>query len=147
MNTTHLSYNPLSTVGFDRLFERLNAMHDAAQTPSSYPPYNIIKSSENEYIIELAVAGFSADELDITFKENVLTIKGTPNTQTDKAYVHKGIASRAFSRVFTLADTVEVTGSSLNSGMLCVFLENIIPETKKARKIVIGSEPPQLIKE
>lgn len=147
MNTSHLTYSPLSTVGFDRLFEKLTSGLDAAQNSSTYPPYNIVKADADNYIIELAVAGFSSDELDISFKENTLTIVGQPKKE-DKNYIHKGIAARAFSRVFTLADTVEVHGASLNSGMLHVFLENILPEAKKERKILIGNvTEPQLLKE
>jgi molecular chaperone IbpA len=147
MNTSHLSYNALSpsTVGFDRLFEKL--VSGLETTQSTYPPYNIVKTDEDKYVIELAVAGFSSDELDISFKESTLTIVGQPKKE-DRKYVHKGIASRAFSRVFTLADTVEVKGADLNSGMLHVFLENILPEAKKERKILIGNViEPQLLKE
>jgi molecular chaperone IbpA len=153
MNTNSLSYNTLSpsTIGFDRLFEKLVMSISHDQTQSSYPPYNIVKSGEDQYIIELAVAGFKDEELDISFKENTLTIVGQPKKE-ERDYIHKGIAARAFSRVFTLADTVEVAGASLNSGMLYVYLENIIPEAKKSRKILIGTvtrsdTEPQLLKE
>jgi len=153
MNTNSLSYNTLSpsTVGFDRLFEKLVMSISHDQTQTSYPPYNIVKSGEDQYTIELAIAGFKEEELDISFKESTLTIVGQPKKE-ERDYIHKGIAARAFSRVFTLADTVEVAGASLNSGMLYVYLENIIPEAKKSRKILIGTvtrsgTEPQLLKE
>jgi molecular chaperone IbpA len=137
---TNYTYDPFNTVGFDRLFDRLARMHETAQNQSGYPPYNIIKNGEDEYVIELAVAGFTIDELDITFKDQTITVKGTPKKE-EKTYVHKGIASRAFTRTFTLADTIEIVDADLKSGMLYIMLKNIIPENKKERKIAIGAQP------
>lgn len=139
MNTTY-SYDPFNTVGFDRLFDRLSRMHETVQNQSSYPPYNIVKSGDDSYVIELAVAGFSHDELDITFKDHTVVVKGTPKKE-DKTYVHKGIASRSFTRTFTLADTVEVLDADIQNGMLYIRLLNIIPDSKKERKIAIGPQP------
>lgn len=140
---TNYSYDPFNTVGFDRLFDRLAKMHETVQNQSSYPPYNIIKNGEDEYVIELAVAGLNIDELDIAFKDHTITVKGTPKKE-EKTYVHKGIASRAFTRTFTLADTIEVMGADMKSGMLYIMLKNVIPENKKERKIAIGPHPKPL---
>lgn len=148
MNAVTYNYDPFNTVGFDRLFNRLAKMHETSQNHSTYPPYNIVKSGEDQYTIELAVAGFTYDELDITFKDHTLIVKGTPNKE-EKTYVHKGIASRTFTRTFTLAETIEVIEANMNAGMLLITLENIIPENKKERKIAIGAPKPlhQLLNE
>ena len=138
MNANTLHFN---TIGFDRLVERLNSLPDIVQ--NTYPPYNIIKTGDDDYIIEIALAGFKFDELDISLSEHILTVTGTPNKE-DKTYIHKGIASRAFTRKFTLADTVEVVGADIEAGMLNISLKNIIPESKKERKIVIGPTPKPL---
>lgn len=137
------SYDPFNTVGFDSLFARLAKMHETAQNQSSYPPYNIIKSGDDHYVIELAVAGFTPDELDIIFKDHTITIKGTPTKSEEKTYVHKGIASRAFTRTFTLADTIEILEADIQNGMLYIRLMNVVPEAKKERKIAIGSQREQ----
>ena len=109
----------------------------------SYPPYNIKKVSENKYVIELAVAGFGKQDLEMELNEGVLSIKGRTSLDTltkdgvDQTYLYKGIADRAFTRQFTLADTVEIKNAELINGMLKVWLENIIPEHKKPKKIDI----------
>ena len=121
-------------IGFDNIVERL---HKQANNSGNYPPYNIIKTGDTSYIVEIAVAGFTKEDIDITLQEGSLTIEGKPVEVETTSYVHKGIASRAFTRKFTLADTIEVKGADLNNGMLQVFLENIIPEAKKPRKIEI----------
>ena len=130
-----------STVGFDRLFSLLDrATLDG--TPG-YPPYNIERTDENSYRITVAVSGFSQSELSIVAKENTLTIKGekTGNENAnDKAEVlYRGIAARAFERVFQLADYVVVKNASLENGLLHVDLVREIPEAKKPRQIPIGN--------
>lgn len=124
-------------VGFDRIFDRVNAATKLANV-QKYPPYNIIKTDENNYLIELAVAGFGPDDVDIELHNGVLTISGKVETSSEDKYVYKGIANRSFERKFTLADTVEVEGVDLNQGILTVKLKNVIPEEKKPRKIPIG---------
>jgi len=132
-----------STVGFDRLLSTLDeALNIPEKVLTSYPPYNIAKISEDKYVIELAVAGFKREEIDITLEDNKLTIQGNANKDeiADKTYYHRGIALRNFTRVFTLADTVVVSNADLVDGMLVVQLHNVIPESKKPRKIALGNQ-------
>lgn len=131
-----------STVGFDRLLSTLDeALNIPEKVLTSYPPYNIAKISEDKYVIELAVAGFKREEIDITLEDNKLTVQGNAKKDEDgnKTYYHRGIALRNFTRVFTLADTIVVNSADLVDGMLIVELQNIIPESKKPRKISLGS--------
>jgi len=131
-----------STVGFDRLLSTLDeALNIPDKVLTSFPPYNIAKISEDKYVIELAVAGFKREEIDITLEDNKLTVQGNAKKDEDngKTYYHRGIALRNFTRVFTLADTVIVNSADLVDGMLVVELQNIIPESKKPRKISLGS--------
>src|SRR5271169_3134970 len=132
-----------STVGFDRLFSLLDQA--TADGSPGYPPYNIERTGDNTYRISVAVSGFAQDELSIVAKENTLTIKGEKTANEngkDKAEVlYRGIAARAFERVFQLADFVQVKNASLENGLLHVDLVREIPEAKKPRNIPIsGSE-------
>lgn len=140
MTYLQTKYDPFTTVGFDRIFDRITALHTEGQVKAnSYPPYNITKESETTYIVELAVAGFTEENLDIEVKDGQLTIEGKiDSTDTEKEFLHRGIAARAFSRKFTLAETVVVRDASLENGMLRILLENIIPEEQKPKKITIG---------
>jgi len=127
-----------STVGFDRLLTTLDeALNIPDKVLTSFPPYNIAKISDDRYVIELAVAGFKREEIDITLEDNKLTVQGNAKKDDDngKTYYHRGIALRNFTRVFTLADTVVVKSADLVDGMLVIELENVIPENKKPRKI------------
>jgi len=137
----------LASVGFDRLFDAFDQIEKAASTrPSTnYPPYNIIKRGENQYAVELAVAGFKPDELDVTAEGNKLTIVGQVKNSIEGEYLHKGIATRDFRHEFTLAETVVVKSADLRDGLLVVQLENVIPEEKKPRKIFIGGNNAQLV--
>jgi molecular chaperone IbpA len=148
MRTFDLTPFYRSTVGFDRLFSLLDQTAEAA-TPS-YPPYNIERTGENVYRISVAVSGFTQGELSIVSKENTLTIKGekTANENGGKAEVlYRGIAARAFERVFQLADYVQVKNASLENGLLHVDLVREIPEAKKARSIpiAVSSAAPQVV--
>jgi molecular chaperone IbpA len=130
-----------STVGFDRLFSLLDrATSDG--TPG-YPPYNIERTGENAYRISVAVSGFSQGELSIVAKENTLTIKGektaNENGKDKSEVIYRGIAARAFERVFQLADFVQVKSAALEHGLLHVDLVREIPEAKKPRVIPISS--------
>jgi len=126
-------------LGFERIFDRANTASRLASNQQKYPPYNIIKTGENTYLIELAVAGFDEEDFDIELHDGMLTIKGNMTAiDEDAEYVFKGIATRNFERKFTLADTVQVQGVSLNQGMLMINLVNVIPDEKKPRKIPIG---------
>ncbi len=143
------TYDPFTTVGFDRIFDRITRMHETTTKATGYPPYNIMRNTDTQYSIEMAVAGFTEADLDITLKEGILTVKGNAEAKEDKNYVHRGIAARSFVRTFTLADTIEISGASLENGMLIIGLENMIPEEKKERKIAISSykSKPELLVE
>lgn len=131
-----------SSIGFDhvnRLFDLANRLDDNAV---SYPPYNIEKRGEDAYRITMAVAGFKADELDVTVKENSLIVTGKAGEQPadgEVTYLHRGIARRAFERRFELADTVKVVGAELNDGLLHIALKREVPEAKKPRQIEINT--------
>lgn len=130
-------YDPFA-IGFDKFFNRLNDLQTQAAKAITYPPYNIRKVNDNTYVIEMAVAGFGKQDIEITLEENTLKIAGNVKGESDdKNYIFKGIAERPFSRTFTLADTVEIKNADLVNGMLRIFLDNIIPE-KKARKVTIN---------
>ena len=122
-------------VGFDNHFNKLSKIHDEySKSIPGYPPYNIKKIDENRYVVEMAVAGFAKQDIDITLEDGKLIIKG--NTKDDdQNYLFKGIATRAFTRTFALTDTIEVKNADLVNGMLKVFFEHIIPEHKKPKKI------------
>ena len=149
MRTYDLTPFYRSTVGFDRLFNLL----DQATSDGSpgYPPYNIERTGENAYRISVAVSGFAQNELSIVAKENTLTIKGDKvggdNGKDKSEVLYRGIAARAFERVFQLADFVVVKNASLENGLLHVDLVREIPEAKKPRNIPIGSAAaaPQVI--
>jgi molecular chaperone IbpA len=138
MNT--IDFSPLfrHAVGFDRMQTMLDTATRLDSTSQSYPPYNIETVSENSYTISLAVAGFPPDDLEVTVKENILIITAQ-TSQANKAaqFLHHGIAQRAFERRFQLADSVKVTGSSLENGMLRIDIVREIPEAQKPRKIEI----------
>lgn len=130
-----------STVGFDRLFNDLDRVIANSAINNSYPPYNIEKINENEFVISLAVAGFTMDDLEITHDGNELTITGTtPTSDEDKTYLHKGIAARGFTRVFTVADHVEVDTAELELGLLNIYLKRNVPEELQPKRIAITSK-------
>lgn len=135
-------FTPLtrSAVGFDRLFSLLETASRAE--PAGWPPYNIETVSENQYRIEIAVAGFRPDELNVEAKENVLIVTGrkTANDQgEERRFLHRGLAERDFERRFQLADYVVVTGARLENGLLSLDLERQLPEALKARRIPIAT--------
>ena len=129
-----------STIGFDRLFDMLENS-SAGQGQENYPPFDLIKTGENEYRIELAVAGFKPEEIDITAQQNVLLVSGRKseeNEQKGADYIYRGIANRSFERRFALADHIQVRGADLKDGLLQIELLREIPEAMKPRKIDIG---------
>jgi molecular chaperone IbpA len=137
-----LDYSPFfrTTVGFDRLLDLLDQAEGNAQ---GYPPYNIERSDENHYRVTLAVAGFAQKDLGIEVRDGVLTVEGKRGeANAQPAYLHQGIAGRAFERQFQLAEHVEVKGARLENGLLHIELERIVPEEKKPRKIVINAAEP-----
>ncbi|HVY19094.1 MAG TPA: Hsp20 family protein [Bauldia sp.] len=140
MRTFDLTPFYRSTVGFDRLFNLLDAnVGGEAQT---YPPYNIERTGEDAYRITMAVAGFGEADLSIEAKENTLTVKGEKKADAEKKeseFLYRGIGARAFERRFQLADYVEVKGANLENGLLHVDLVRVVPESKKPRTISIGN--------
>lgn len=131
-----------STVGFDRLFDMLENSSFGQGQQENYPPFDLIKLGDNDYRIELAVAGFKADEIDITAQQNVLIVSGKKNEESeqhDSDYIYRGIANRSFERRFALADHIQVRGADLKDGLLAVDLVREIPDAMKPRKIDIGS--------
>ena len=127
-----------ATIGFDRLFDELERSF-ANSASTGYPPYNIAQINQDEYMISLAVAGFSMDNLEITKDKNVLRIEGTSPKGDEKVnYLHKGIGGRSFRREFTLADHVEVENATLDLGMLNIHLKREVPEALQPKKIAIN---------
>lgn len=134
-----VDFSPLyrSMVGFDRLADLLDSA--ASETASGYPPYNIERTGENEYRIEIAVAGFRRDELTIDVKESVLTVQGRKAaTDAERHFVHRGLAERSFERRFQLSEYVVVTDAQLADGLLSINLRRELPEALKPRRIEIG---------
>ena len=139
----HFDLSPLyrSTVGFDRLFSLLDQASGVESGVPGYPPYNIERTGENAYRITIAVAGFGEADLAIESKENALSVRGEKQANDNgqpREILHQGIAARAFERRFQLADYVQVTGASLENGLLHIDLVREIPEAKKPRQIAIG---------
>ena len=128
-----------STVGFDRLFDMLENSN-TGQAQENYPPFDLIKLGDNDYRIELAVAGFKPGEIDITAQQNVLIVSGKKEDSDSKGsdYIYRGIATRSFERRFALADHIQVRGADLKDGLLAIELVREIPEAMKPRKISIG---------
>ena len=127
------------SVGFDSIFDRFFDMDTTRD--SGYPPYNIRKINEAQYVIEIALAGFSKDDIEIELTEGNLAVRSKKEEETngDESFVHKGIAKRSFLRSWTLSDDIIVKGADLKDGMLVIDLEKVIPEEKKPRLIQIGS--------
>jgi molecular chaperone IbpA len=139
MRTTDFAPLYRSVVGFDRLAALLDsaAAQDSAQ---GYPPYNIERTDENAYRIEIAVAGFKPEDLDIQVKENLLTVIGRKVANDDqRKFLHRGLAERNFERRFQLADYVVVTDAALADGLLSISLKRELPEALKPRKIEIAT--------
>lgn len=136
------------TVGFDNVGRMLDAVSRLDDQAVSYPPYNIEKVSEDDYLVTMAVAGFTEDELDITVKDNTLLVSGRKADEQDdgnRQFLHRGIANRAFERRFELASHIQVTGAGLENGLLSITLKREIPEALKPRKIAIGNSGPKQI--
>ena len=126
-------------VGFDSLFDHFNnTLEYTVKQQTSYPPYNINKIDDLNYQVEMALAGFGKDDIEIKYSDNQLTIKSVESDDKDeKDVIHRGISKRKFSRSFTLAEDIKVNGAELKDGMLLVELEKIVPEEKKPRTIAI----------
>jgi molecular chaperone IbpA len=140
-------------VGFDNIFNELERLVDgtAPTRNTSFPPHNIIKLDDNRYVVEMAVAGFGQDEVDVEIHDGTLIVKGEKKDQTEVDYLYRGIATRSFTKSIRLSESIEVRGAQFKDGILKIALENIIPEHKKPRKIEFSKElnfnKQQLLKE
>jgi molecular chaperone IbpA len=141
MRTTY-DFAPLwrSTIGFDRLFDLVDAAQQAG-TEDNYPPCNVERLSEDHYQISLAVAGFSPDEIAITAEQSVLTVEGRKAEKQQREFLYQGISSRPFKRQFNLADYVQVKGAAFDNGLLQIELVREVPEAMKPRRISIAGSP------
>jgi molecular chaperone IbpA len=127
-----------TALGFETAFAALdNAAHLVTSSQNSFPPVNVVKTDDYNFIVELAIAGYKQDEIEITSEKNSLRVKGKKAEADDRNYLVKGIAGRSFSRQFVLSDTVVVRDAKLADGILSIHLENVIPEEQKPRKIEI----------
>ena len=127
-----------TALGFENAFATLdNAAHLLTATQTAFPPVNVIKKDDYNFVLELAVAGYKQDEIEITAERNSLKVTGKKAETDERNYLVKGIAGRKFSRQFVLSDTVVVRDANLADGILSVHLENVIPEDQKPRKIEI----------
>lgn len=144
---TNFDFTPYrrSTVGFDRLFDLLETSARASSA-DNYPPFDIEKSGDDAYRITIAVAGFKADEIEMTAQANKLLVVGKKAEVEgeNRQFVHRGIATRAFERRFELADYVQVNGANLDNGLLTIDLVREVPEAMRPRTIAIGGQTPQL---
>ncbi len=141
MNKALSIFNQLRpiSIGFDDVFDHFERMFDSDVSVVNYPPYNIVKTGPEKYDIEVALAGYSKDDIRVDYSENQLTIKSVKEDKKgeEDGVLHKGIAKRFFSRTFTIADDVEVKDAELKDGLLKVSLKRIVPEGKEARQINI----------
>ena len=137
----HFDRNLLSpyAVGFDRVFDRLNnyVVHQNHMTPTGFPPYNIRKEGDYNFVIELALAGLSKDDLEVEIADQTLTVRSIDKKEDEGELLHRGISYRQFTRTWTLAENVVVNEAKMENGMLVVRLEHVVPEEKKPRKITI----------
>jgi molecular chaperone IbpA len=144
MVSTRLELNPhfrRFAVGFDNLFDELNRFNTVTD---NYPPFNLVKLSEDEFVVEFAVAGFSEGDLDVKEHKGLLTVTGTVTKSTEDEkleYVHKGISSKSFEKSFKLADYFKVIGAEVNSGILRVALKREVPEEAKPKSVAITFKP------
>ena len=132
------NFNQLTpyAVGFDRIFDNLNSYVVNNATSTGFPPYNIRKEGDYNYVIEMALAGFGKEDIEVEVAENTLSVRSDGKKDSDDS-VYRGISFRRFDRKFTLADDIVVTGASLENGMLTVDLERVVPEEKKPRLIEV----------
>jgi len=133
-----------STIGFDQLFDLLENSA-AGNAGENFPPFDLVMVGDNQYRIDLAVAGFELGEIDITAQQNQLVVTGRKGEDKGPDYIHRGIATRSFERRFGLADHIRVTGAEMKDGLLSIELVREIPEAMKPRKISIGGEGPRAI--
>lgn len=141
IDTTALNQLNKALIGFDRMFDEFeNRWSNSVQ--NNYPPHNVLKTGENTYEIQIAVSGFEKNEIEVEVAQNHLVVTGKRlrDEDAETVYLHRGLAARDFQKIFPLADHVEVTGGGVKNGVLSVYLERIIPETFKPRRIEITGE-------
>jgi len=126
-------------LGFEVLFDDLERIHSSARSGDNYPPHNVVKIDEENFLIELAVAGFTEDDLNVEVKDGILKIAGEIKDQGNNEYVHKGISSRRFEKSFRISEFVVIDDADLRNGILVVKARVEFPEEKRPRKINIGS--------
>ncbi len=125
-------------IGFDRIFDQLENIHSHAK--DTYPPHNVIRESEFQYIVELAVAGFTESDVSLEVKDHILTVTAKREQRRDQnKYLHKGISARKFNKSFRLSEYTEVRGATLKDGILAIGLEVVLPEEKRPQTITINS--------
>ena len=144
MTTSTLSlFNKLRpvSVGFDSVFDHFESMfNESPSLHTNYPPYDILKTDEHSYVIELAVAGFSKKDIAVTVENGVLTVESDREGNTESSgqeIIHRGISKRYFKKSFSIADDVEIRGAELKDGLLRISMEKIIPESRKRKEISI----------
>lgn len=123
-------------IGFNHTLDRLNSIHNAS-AHQSYPPYDIVKVDEDSYRVDIAVAGFDKKDIEVTVDNGTLVIKGEISTESPEEVLHKGIATRKFTRTFALGEYMEVVSAEFKNGMLSVLVDRIVPEEKKPKTIKI----------
>ena len=133
------NFNQLTpyAVGFDRMFDNLSRYVDNNTTSTGFPPYNIRKEGDYNYVIEMALAGFGKDDIEVEVADGTLSVRSVKENSEDDSTVYRGISYRKFERKFTMADDIVVNGASLENGMLKLELERVVPEEKKPRLISV----------
>ena len=126
-------------IGFEPILNELERIHSAGRSQDNYPPHNVVKIDNEHFIIELAVAGFTNDDISIEVKDGILLVKGDKFVNDDREYAHKGISSRKFEKSFRLSEFVVIDGADLVNGILVVNARVEVPEERRPRKIEIGS--------
>ena len=127
------------TIGYDNIFDHFNDMFEGTSLQTNYPPFDVSKHSDTKYDIQVALAGYSKEDIIVEVKENTLSIKSVkPNEDVNIKVLHRGIAKRYFERYFTIADDVKVNSAELKNGLLTVSLERVIPEHKKPRILKVN---------
>ena len=135
--TRYTTFNNPWSIGFEDVSRQLDEVH-SAMSGDNYPPHNIVKIDDDHYAVELAVAGFSEKDIDVSVKDRVLTVSGSK--EDTRTYVHKGVSTRKFVRTFTLNEHVDVKDASLADGILSIELERNVPEAERPRKISISGK-------
>ena len=133
------NFNQLTpyAVGFDRIFDNLNRYVDNNVTSTGFPPYNIRKEGDYNYVIEMALAGFGKKDIEVEVADGTLSVRSIKENSEDDSTVYRGISYRRFERKFTMADDIVVNGAALENGMLTIELERVVPEEKKPRLISV----------